>query len=823
MAGWKEKVGGTYWLATDLDCAGGIAVANRLVQGVRAERTSLFTYGKWMLAQTTPLSGSELMARVMSRSKQFHQRHFRVATLAFALAASMQASALAQQNSTKGIRSQGTASQRTQTQGKTQGTPAADSTELRTRPANPLASASVQSPKVAYVTAAQAEVWSGPGEGSRERGSQGQGSRTQVRTGYRTSFVSRGSAVEVFHRTSGGWLGIRPPEGSFSWVMAKDAFLLPGGKTIEITGDKGVSWIGTELDNESKFRWQVQLSQGEKLVVLGESESKNTAGDQVLWYKVAPPSGEFRWIREEFVALEPPIEPGIARTIPSRSGQNDRQIQMAADGKGNGGRTNVTTAGYSQVPEVLDGSVLDGQVVDEQVLNGQVLNGNGSSFTMDDGRIVHDGDVVYLDGPHNGPGEYGPVEYGPTEYGPTEYIDEPGYALESVGRGGMWDGWHAVELTDEGFRIPFLERRFQQAHARRGIDPRNHDPFSLSMIRDVPLEPASIQDQVRLDTGVAPNRRYTPWRDPRELREQRMQGYPSARSTSRSAGPGSSERSSFFDDLSYDDATAEKSSTSVPDGSTATDLLSRFASALSSNSPTSTELDDSGTPALAAQKTSAGRATSAAQAAVSQRSLTGNASWDGLGDTRSNSAASMAQADAPLISSIDLLQVAVSEIAARPMESWDFASVTTDVRRLIEAAPTPVERGRARLLLERIEEFELLARKAGLPIGGVVTASSTSNINGSAVSAEHSVAPEELASLYDATGYLVPVHAAAVGQPSYALTKKDGTMIAYVSPLPGMKLDHYVNQAVGIKGLRGYLPQLQANHLQAQRIVRIER
>ncbi len=596
--------------------------------------------------------------------------------------------------------------------------------------------------------------------------------------------------------------------------MAKDAFLLPGGKTIEITGDKAVSWIGTELGNESQFRWQVQLSRGEKLIVLGESESKNAAGEQVLWYKVAPPSGEFRWIQEEFVALEPPIEPGVARTIPSRSGQNDRQVQMAADA--NAARTNVTTAGYSQETEVFGGSVLDGKIVE-----GQILNRDGSSFTMDDGRIVHDGDVIYLDGHPNGssygPGEYGPVEYGPveygsTEYGPTEYIDEPGYTLESAGRGGMWDGWHAVELTDEGFRIPFLERRFQQAHARRGIDPRNHDPFSLSMIRDVPIEPASIQEQVRHDVGVAPNRRYTPWRDPRELREQRMQGYPSTRSTSRSAGPGSSER------LSYDDEAAVGNPASIPEGPSATDLLSRFASALSKSSPTPSELDDSSTPALAAQANSAGKA------AGLRPTLTGDASWDGLGDTRSNSAANVAQASAPSVSSIDLLQVAVSEIAARPMESWHFASVAADVRRLIDAAPTPIERGRARLLLERIEEFESLARKAGLPVGGVVTASgATNSMGGNVVSAEHAVAPEELASLYDATGYLVPVHAAAAGQPSYALTKKDGTMIAYVSPLPGMKLDHYVNQAVGIKGLRGYLPQLKANHLQAQRIVRIER
>ncbi len=37
-----------------------------------------------------------------------------------------------------------------------------------------------------------------------------------------------------------------------------------------------------------------------------------------------------------------------------------------------------------------------------------------------------------------------------------------------------------------------------------------------------------------------------------------------------------------------------------------------------------------------------------------------------------------------------------------------------------------------------------------------------------------------------------------------------------------MNLDHHLNQAVGINGLRGYLPQLKAPHIQAQSIVRLK-
>jgi len=74
---------------------------------------------------------------------------------------------------------------------------------------------------------------------------------------------------------------------------------------------------------------------------------------------------------------------------------------------------------------------------------------------------------------------------------------------------------------------------------------------------------------------------------------------------------------------------------------------------------------------------------------------------------------------------------------------------------------------------------------------------------------------------YDATGWLVPVHAGGPDQPTHALTNDTGDIVAYVSPIAGLNLDRYRNQAVGITGLRGYLPQLQAAHLQAQRVSRI--
>ena len=82
--------------------------------------------------------------------------------------------------------------------------------------------------------------------------------------------------------------------------------------------------------------------------------------------------------------------------------------------------------------------------------------------------------------------------------------------------------------------------------------------------------------------------------------------------------------------------------------------------------------------------------------------------------------------------------------------------------------------------------------------------------------------PDGAMGQYDATGWIAPVLAASAEQPKHALTDDTGRIVAYVSALPGMNLDRYVNQPVGITGLRGYLPQLQAPHIQAQRVVRIQ-
>lgn len=179
----------------------------------------------------------------------------------------------------------------------------------------------------------------------------------------------------------------------------------------------------------------------------------------------------------------------------------------------------------------------------------------------------------------------------------------------------------------------------------------------------------------------------------------------------------------------------------------------------------------------------------------------------------------------------------LSEIVTQPMHLWNLQNIYDSAKHYVEHGGSPIERGQARLLMERVEEFAELAQRSGYlamsrtanaaaslsPSNNVMTAGATTG-NAAAPSVVSSEFQDKFgsASNFDASGWLVPVIAASPGQPTHALADQTGRILSYVTAVPGLNLDRYVNQAVGVTGLRGYLPQLQAGHIQAQRVVRVQ-
>lgn len=119
---------------------------------------------------------------------------------------------------------------------------------------------------------------------------------------YRTDSLRLGQQLEVYLETKDGWLGIRPVKSSFCWLPADQVELSDDGTTGTIIEDQVTCWIGTNLGQAKRYRWQVQLDAGEEVAILGSNEQQ--AGDskqQRTWLRIVPPPGEFRWVHRDQV------------------------------------------------------------------------------------------------------------------------------------------------------------------------------------------------------------------------------------------------------------------------------------------------------------------------------------------------------------------------------------------------------------------------------------------------------------------------------------------------------------------------------------------
>ena len=152
-------------------------------------------------------------------------------------------------------------------------------------------------PYKAFVTAEDVYVRSGPGQSY-----------------YPTDKLRRGQEVEVYRHDPGGWCAIRPVEGSFTWVSSR--FLNPTEDRLAVVTAENVSARVGSRFSDIRDVVQVRLHKGETVGVL-ESPPPGTDGN--AWYKIAPPSGEFRWVSGKYLDAEYPRD-GMRRSVPGARG-----------------------------------------------------------------------------------------------------------------------------------------------------------------------------------------------------------------------------------------------------------------------------------------------------------------------------------------------------------------------------------------------------------------------------------------------------------------------------------------------------------------------
>src|SRR5436190_15455739 len=146
-------------------------------------------------------------------------------------------------------------------------------------------------PYSAYVATDKTEVVAGPGHRF-----------------YATDQLQRGTKVEIYREEPSGWLAIRPPEGSFSWVPAEYVERLDDEKLGRAKQPTG-AWIGTSVEHVGEHQQQITLKAGELVQILAEKVVSAKGGKEQTWLKISPPAGEYRWVHLRDVSRQKPEEP----------------------------------------------------------------------------------------------------------------------------------------------------------------------------------------------------------------------------------------------------------------------------------------------------------------------------------------------------------------------------------------------------------------------------------------------------------------------------------------------------------------------------------
>lgn len=683
---------------------------------------------------------------------------------------------------------------------------------------------------------------------------------------YTTEALARGDSVDVYYRTKDGWCAIRPPKGSHDWLAAEQAYLLPGGKKAEVVGNKTPAWIGSSRPNHNdRLRWQIELQPTQQVDVVGETNQAIDSDKVRLLYKILPPPGEFRWMRaealanhppslrsgpmqaevaeqarpvsmiEQAVATQPSIVPGDAESsnvptpIPIPEANLSPSIappSVSAPSRMSTPSEPIVVGQPQRIPQV--GEYIEGQgtVISSSPapwtndnvrplsdsFNGEIIEGESYDGEYSDGEIVMDsegfpGETVYEQGAIascpscnqsgcakcNANHQLDSVDFSNEELPPIRY--------RPLGRLLGLIGISVVE--GESVVDPNCCGRPGCRCARCLQHPTDLNPRSSSRFGHLPRPTRNLSRPLhddylgdsRMDSG---NRSLL---ESNVLRSRLADDYRSG------------------SDTSLLESTLERSRSSkdwqgLPSSRYRNEIVDDVASFEMANSVTDRPTRDR----------------------ASERVMGASAEGESI------------KFSTPEI------QAAMNDLTRRvaePMVSWEFRTLAADAQRWIDQATDPIARGEARLLMERIEQFEILRRRSfAQPENAVATtpaippverisvpaqaigfqrpadelgkqaSPSSSPINGIDGGGAVQRNPDgTLAS--DASGWLVEVFSAQPGQPEFALTDDHGGLIAYVQPAPGMNLRRFVKQPVGIYGVRGYLPTLGARQIVAERIVRL--
>ena len=243
-------------------------------------------------------------------------------------------------------------------------------------------------PYTLVVSSETADVLSGPGKSH-----------------YATDRLPRGTKVLIYRHDPGGFVAIRPPEGSFSLVLGSAIKPTSDPGIIEVQTKSAKAWIGSRLQGNFKPMWQLKLKQGELLNVVRKVNIPGAhSSSSESWYQVEPPRGEFRWIHKDQLQPLAPASVSAAdiagRQIDSTRSQIDlanhmdharREAEIASTNRGGwkvmetdpqrSGGVSVNEANY-QAPFATYGGSTDQQISSIDLALSQMVLAPKSSWRL---------------------------------------------------------------------------------------------------------------------------------------------------------------------------------------------------------------------------------------------------------------------------------------------------------------------------------------------------------------------------------------------------------------------------------------------------------
>ena len=171
--------------------------------------------------------------------------------------------------------------------------------------------------------------------------------------------------------------------------------------------------------------------------------------------------------------------------------------------------------------------------------------------------------------------------------------------------------------------------------------------------------------------------------------------------------------------------------------------------------------------------------------------------------------------DTARLRDLERIDMELSAIVAGDISEWSFGGLNGRAQRALDDAEGSLERGRARVLLDKLARFDDIKRRHEALRAAPVEKSRRPPPAGTGLGRIEDAR-------FDGVGRLSPVVSQHTGGPQYALLDDAGAVRSFVTPAPGVNLRPFVDKQVGVNGQRGYLTDLRRQHISVQRVTLLD-